>query len=154
MQNDRTISGNYQENSSRPTLAQLEHARPYRPDGPPERCKSHKTNVLKFWIECARQGRAMLGSELYAHPELYGRSPRNRISELKKDGYIFESTPRGSNDQAYRLLRGPHGEAYAPADWYERQTGKQRPRWQARPFSEKRLAEDDCFVLTPPVVTP
>lgn len=27
---------------------------------------------------------------------------------------------------------------------------KFRPGWQPRPFSEKRMAQDDCFVLTPP----
>ena len=163
MQDSNSISERKQGNFPRPALAELERARPYRSPGPPERTKSHKANILKFWIECAKQGRAMLGSELYEHPESYGRSPRNRISELKKDGYIFESKPRGSNDHAYTLLRGPNGEVYAASKraatlaWFEEQFGagtnlsqRKEPHPFSRPFSPKRMAQDDCFRLTPP----
>jgi hypothetical protein len=31
---------------------------------------------------------------------------------------------------------------------------KSRPGWHPRPFSEKRMAQDDCFVLTPPEPRP
>jgi hypothetical protein len=70
---------------------------------------------------------------LYDNPQLYGRSPRNRISELRADGCLIETKPADASIVRYILLRDSNG---APPrenpprtesrDWYERQTGKSR----------------------------
>lgn len=138
----------------KPTLSELGDAMPHRGMGAPARSHSHYKALLELLRERGPQG--VLGSELYARPELYGRSPRNRISELRRDGHLIEGKPHGSSDWFYRLLRDNAGEkplSDSP-DWFERQTGKRRPGFQSRPFSEKRMAQDDCFVLTPPEPRP
>jgi hypothetical protein len=56
-----------------------------------------------------RGPQGVLGSELYARPELYGRSPRNRISELRKAGHLIEGKPHGPADWFYRLIRDNAG---------------------------------------------
>lgn len=138
----------------KPTLSELRDATPRRGTGAPGRSRSHYEAILELLRE--RGSRGVLGSELYARPELYGRSPRNRISELRHDGHLIEGKAHGSSDWFYRLIRDNAG-AEPPSDsrdWYTRQTGKPRPGWQSRPFSEKRMAQEDCFVLTPPEPRP
>lgn len=152
MQDSRTISRTYQGiqgNSSRPTLEEAQKAKPRRGNGAPSRCASHYQAILKLLRERAAQGQGIRGSELYARPDLYGRSPRNRISELRRDGHLIEGKPSGSADWFYKLIREASG-ANPSGDWYTRQTGKPRPGWQAKPFSPNRMAQDDCFRLTPP----
>jgi hypothetical protein len=69
---------------------------------------------------------------MYDAPYLYGRSPRNRISEiradLKKDGDFWEirGEARGGSDWHY-VLRSKK----TCSDWYERETGQPRPSEQA-----------------------
>jgi hypothetical protein len=135
------------------TFDELAQARPKRGAGAPARCTSHKTAILALLRERGAQG--VFGSELYSRPDLYGRSPRNRISELRKNGYLIEGKPHGSSDWFYRLIRdntGAKAQAESP-DWYEREHG---PRPSGQPwrsaFSEKKLAQEDCFQLTPPEV--
>jgi len=82
--------------------------RPQRGKGAPERCASHKSAILILLRERGRKG--VLGSELYSRPDLYGRSPRNRISELRRDGHLIEGRPHGSSDWFYRLVRDDSGE--------------------------------------------
>jgi hypothetical protein len=61
---------------------------------------------------------------------LYGRSPRNRISEARRDGHLIEGKPFGSSDWFYRLIRDIAGEKPASAaDWYEWEHG---PRSSAK----------------------
>lgn len=136
--------------TQRPTIAEIAKSRPHRGAGAPPRCSSHKSAILALLCERGPQG--VLGSELYNSPEKFGRSPRNRISELRAEGHLIEGKPHGSSDWFYRLIRDNAGEKPATdsSDWYTRQTGKPRPGWQARPFSEKRMADPNCFVLTPP----
>jgi len=38
---------------------------------------------------------------------------------------------------------------HSRAEQFEREHNV-RPGWHSRPFSEKRMAQDDCFTLTPP----
>jgi hypothetical protein len=56
---------------------------------------------------------------------------------------------------SYRIRRKdasePAESRHERAKQFER---KFRPGWQSRPFSEKRMAQDDCFVLTPPEPRP
>lgn len=113
--------------SGRPSLAEVTQAQPQRGSGAPSRCRSHYHAILELLRE--RGPRGVLGSELYEHPELYGRSPRNRISEARAAGHLIEGKPHGSSDWHYILLRDNAGEKPLSdsTDWYEQQTGKPRP---------------------------
>jgi len=51
------------------------------------RTHAHKERIAALLIERAEQGMGVQASDLYDHPELYGHSPRNRISEPGKDGW-------------------------------------------------------------------
>jgi hypothetical protein len=72
---------------------------------PPNRCKAQKYRILTLLRE--RGARGVLASELYAKPELYGRSPRNRISELRKAGYLIAGEQRGNTDWIYIFAENP-----------------------------------------------
>jgi hypothetical protein len=108
----------------------------------PVRSRSHYEAILTLLRERGPQG--VLGSELYSRPDLYGRSPRNRISELRRDRHLIEGKPHGSADWFYRLIRDNAGIAPSTRsnasvgavadtpDWYERQHG---------PRPSDRLAE-------------
>lgn len=109
-----------------PTLAEVEQARPKTGTGAPARCGSHKAAILAFLRERGPQG--ILGSELYNSPERFGRSPRNRVSELRKEGFLISGEPHGDSDWHYILLRDSFGaKPITSGDWYERQTGRARP---------------------------
>ena len=86
--------------------------------GAPARTRSHYDAILALLRERGSAG--VLSSELYDQPHLYGRSPRNRISELRRDGSVISGQARGSSDWHYVLLPDS-------ADWYERETGRPRP---------------------------
>jgi hypothetical protein len=104
--------------------------------GAPARTRSHYERILALLRERGPAG--VLGSELYDAPHLYGRSPRNRISELRKDGHLISGEARGA-DWHYVLLREnesttPRRSQGKPAeqvpfskDWYTSTTGKARP---------------------------
>jgi len=89
------------------TLAEVAKARPIRGNGAPVRAASHKSAILALLQ--ARGANGVLGSELYGQPHLYGRSPRNRISEFRKAGHLIEGKPHGSADWFYCLLRDASG---------------------------------------------
>jgi hypothetical protein len=114
----------------RPSIGQLRKAIPQRGTGAPVRTHSHYEEILELLRERGSQG--VLGSELYARPELYGRSPRNRISELRRDGHLIEGKPHGSSDWFYRLIRDTAGAApqAGSPDWYAREHGP-RPSHKA-----------------------
>lgn len=103
-------------------------AKPKR--GAPEPMRTHYALILALLRERGPAG--VLASELYDAPHLFGRSPRNRISELRRDGHRIDGNPRGSSDWHYVLTReaAPAAASSTAAesfDWYERQTGKPRP---------------------------
>jgi hypothetical protein len=131
----KMAKSNIYRDTIQPTLAEIAESRPPRGSGAPFRTRSHYQRIRTLLFERGDIG--VDASELYAHPDLYGRSPRNRISELrtdlKKEGsvYMISGKAKGSSDWHYKLIRVNAG-------------------WQPRPFSEKRMAQDDCFVLTPP----
>src|SRR5437016_1659634 len=102
------------------SLEQIRQAIPARGKGAPPRTRSHYERILA--LLCERGADGVNGSELYAAPHLYGRSPRNRISELRKAGHLIEGKPRGGNDWHYRLITADSG------DWFERTTGRERPQ--------------------------
>jgi hypothetical protein len=120
---------------SNTTTTELEQARPKRGAGAPARTRSHYNAILELLRQRGPQG--LLGSELYSRPDLYGRSPRNRISELRKDGHLIEGKPYGTSDWFYRLIRDDAGakpQAESP-DLYERATGQPRPQLDTCDFS-------------------
>lgn len=113
------------------TLAEAAQARPPRGPGAPSRSRSHYERILTLLRERGPSG--VLSSELYDNPQLYGRSPRNRISELRADGCLIETKPAGASVVRYILLRDSNGvpprenpPRTESRDWYERQTGKRR----------------------------
>jgi len=106
-----------------PTLAEVAQARPRRGTGAPARCGSHKAAILALLRERGPQG--VLGSEMYNSPERFGRSPRNRISELRKEGCEISGEPRGTSDWHYVLLRDSTGAipSSQSSDWFEQSHG-------------------------------
>ncbi len=126
------------------SFKQIEQAKPQRPRGAPARTRSHYDAILALLRE--RGPRGVLGSELYDAPHLYGRSPRNRISEiradLKKDGDLWEITgeARGGSDWHY-VLRSKK----PTSDWYERETG------HPPPVQAPRATHDDLPLFSGPV---
>jgi len=69
--------------------------------GAPPRTKSHRERILTLLRE--RGPRGVLASELYDQPAIYGRSPRNRVSELRKMGFDIRGQARGASDWFYWL---------------------------------------------------
>lgn len=113
-----------------PTFKEVGRARPPRSKGAPSRTRSHYGRILALLAERGPAG--VLSSELYDAPELYGRSPRNRISEMRQDGCLIETVPAGTSVVRYILLRDADGNGAVPPspasqDWYTAQTGKPRP---------------------------
>jgi hypothetical protein len=117
------------------SVEQIEQAKPRRPRGAPARTRSHNDAILALLRERGPHG--VLGSELYDAPHLYGRSPRNRISECRRDGHLIEGKPRGASDWHYVLIRENESPTTRSApgkpveqikladspDWYEREHG-------------------------------
>src|SRR5204863_2457840 len=93
------------ESQARPTitLENVAESRPPRGIGAPSRTRSHYERILALLRERGPAG--VLSSELYDSPELYGRSPRNRISELRRDGHRIEGKARGVSDWHYRFVQ-------------------------------------------------
>lgn len=123
------------------TFDELAQATPRRASSATGRSRSHYEAILELLRERGPQG--VLGSELYSRPDLYGRSPRNRISELRKDGHLIEGKPHGSSDWFYRLIRDNSGVPSAARaeshDWYERATGQPRPQPDESDFASLPL---------------
>jgi hypothetical protein len=117
------------------SVEQLGQAKPRKMCGAPNRTRSHYDRILGLLRERGPAG--VLASELYDAPHLYGRSPRNRISECRKDGHLIEGRPRGASDWHYVLIRENENPTERPApgkpaeqirladslDWYEREHG-------------------------------
>lgn len=105
------------------TIEELAKAKPKPGSGAPARCASHKTAILQILRERGIAG--VLASELYDSPERFGRSPRNRVSELRHEGHLIEGKAHGASDWFYRLIRDNYGEEIkaSSADWYEREHG-------------------------------
>ncbi len=91
------------ESQARPTitLENVAESRPPRGIGAPSRTRSHYERILALLRERGPAG--VLSSELYDSPELYGRSPRNRISELRRDGHLIKTLPAGASVVRYVL---------------------------------------------------
>jgi hypothetical protein len=112
------------------TIGEVAKPKPHRSSGAPGRCASHYQAILRLLRERAEEGQGVLGSELYSRLDLYGRSPRNRISELRRDGHLIEGKPSGSADWFYQLIRdnADVNPSASSQDWYTDSTGKERPK--------------------------
>jgi hypothetical protein len=90
----------------------MAHAKPRRGTVAPARSASHKSAIRALLLERGSTG--VLGSELYDSPGKFGRSPRNRIAELRKEGCLISGKPHGSADWHYVLLRDADGTGPVP----------------------------------------
>ena len=115
------------------TFSELVQARPKRGSGAPARPRSHYKAILELLRERGPQG--VLGSELYSRPDLYGRSPRNRVCELRKNDHLIEGRPHGASNWFYYLIRDNAGVKPRPEspDWYECEYGPRRSAKSAAP---------------------
>jgi hypothetical protein len=102
MAEDTTYRSTIQSETSRPSLAEVAQARPPRGSGAPSRSRSHYDRILALLRERGPAG--VLSSELYDQPHLFGRSPRNRISEMRRDGHLIKTLPAGASVVRYVLL--------------------------------------------------
>jgi hypothetical protein len=93
------------------------------------RARTHYRNILDLLRVRGTAG--VLSSELYDCPEKFGRSPRNRISEMRRDGFSIRTLQVNSSTVRYILQEGPQ-------DWYTRETGKPR----AAVVPEKSTTDD------------
>jgi len=115
-----------------------------RPRRVPAHASAQRDEVLRLLREAKARGQGVSRADLIF--QYHYTQCGTRIFELERDGYKIEHRQiPGQCYVTYFLLAEP-GEG----DWYEQQTGKKRPGWQPRPFSERRLADPNCFVLTPP----
>jgi Helix-turn-helix domain len=131
-------TNHFAEQSERPSLSEVRRAVPVHPSGAPSRSRSHYERILALLRERGPLG--VLSTELYNSHQLFGRSPRNRISELRKDGHFIRTEPAGPSVVRYVLTHENPSPTPRPVsqrkaeqrpfsdspDWYERQTGKPR----------------------------
>jgi hypothetical protein len=109
-----------------------------------KRARSHYENISELLRERAEQGLGVKGSELYAHPDLYGRSPRNRISELKKNGWNVGGKAAGDGDWFYWLRADNTGRTY-PTLRFDEPEKSPRPKLVSQP----PLKEPSLFDVKP-----
>jgi hypothetical protein len=119
--------------------------------GAPAFAASQRDKILELLRQAGPRG--ISRSDLIFHHRM--TQCGTRIFELEQMGYVIRHDSRpGQRYVTYVLVSEPLTPKPIPsgADWYTIQTGKPRPSghpWE-KPFSEKRMAQDDCFVLTPP----
>lgn len=101
--------------------------------GPPSTANSQRERILERLRVAGQRG--VLAAEFYDDPQCrYGRSPRNRISELRAMGHKITGEWESKVDFRYTLIEEtqapkalPDYNAQKKLDWYERQTGQSRP---------------------------
>lgn len=96
------------------------------------RARSHYENISSLLCQRAEQGLGVKGSELYSDVERFGRSPRNRISELRRDGWDIGGKASGDSDWFYWLRSDNCGRAYATKRFDEPENFP-RPKLVAQP---------------------
>lgn len=107
--------------------------------GPPLSASSQRQRILEQLRLAGSAG--ILASQLYSEPSRFGRSPRNRISELRKMGHKISGKWESRTDFRYRLIEEtpapkalPNYNVQKRLDWYEQQTGRKRPGSEAASF--------------------
>ena len=112
-----------------------ERTQPLKGSRPLERAASQRQRILERLREAGSRG--VLASELYDDAQCrYGRSPRNRISELRKAGHRIAGEWESKADFRHTLLEETVSarplRKYSPKqrtpsdDWHGRATGKKR----------------------------
>jgi hypothetical protein len=73
-----------------------------------ERAHSHYQNILDLLR--VRGPAGVLSTELYDNPALFGRSPRNRVSEMRRDGFQIRTVHVNASTVRYLLLADRGGQ--------------------------------------------
>ena len=107
-----------------------------------ERARSHKENIAELLKQRAEQGLGVRSSELYQEPHLYGRSPRNRISELKQRGWNVGGKSYGDADWFYWLRSDDTGREY-PTQRFNEPPRPSRPQLVTQPEVKSPVIESD-----------
>src|SRR5579863_9287086 len=102
-------------------------------NGPASRANSRRQRILERLREAGARG--VLAAELYDDPQCrFGRSPRNRVSELRAMGHKISGEWENKVDFRYTLIEETEVPIALPdygtqkkLNWYERQTGHSRP---------------------------
>src|SRR5258708_38867935 len=100
--------------------------------GPPPTANSQRQRILERLRDAGQSG--VLAAEFYDDSQCrYGRSPRNRISELRAIGHKITGDWEGKLNFRYTLIEEtsapkalPDYNAQKKLDWYERHTGQPR----------------------------
>ncbi|MGC2287396.1 MAG: hypothetical protein WA542_19245 [Candidatus Acidiferrum sp.] len=107
------------------------------------RSESHKANLLTILRE--RGERGVESAELYSDPQRYGFSPRNRASELRKEGYQIKTIHLSSGLVRYILTgelreRAPMPDADAQPQFHRTMSAARRSpgSWKPRPVVPSR----------------
>jgi len=106
------------------------------------RARSHYENIRELLKQRAEQGLGVRSSELYQEPHLYGRSPRNRISELKRRGWDIAGKSYGDSDWFYWLRSDDTGREY-PTERFNEPPRPPRPRLVNQPELNQPEMESD-----------
>jgi len=108
------------------------------------RASSHYDNIADLLRERAEQGLGVKGSELYSDVERFGRSPRNRISELRRDGWNVGGKFSGDSDWFYWLRSDNAGRTY-PTRRFDEPENPPRPRLAIQPQPKEPLLLFDLY---------
>ena len=101
--------------------------------GPPTTANSQRQRIFERLRDAGPRG--VLAAEFYDDPLCrYVRSPRNRVSELRAMGHKITGEWEGKVNFRYTLIEETQAPKALPdygaqkrLDWYERQTGRDRP---------------------------
>ena len=101
--------------------------------GPPPTATSQRELILEGLRAAGARG--VLAAEFYDDAQCrYGRSPRNRISELRAMGHKITGEWEGKINFRYTLIEEtpahkslPDYNAQKKLDWYEQHSGQPRP---------------------------
>jgi hypothetical protein len=97
------------------------------------RASNHLKNIADLLMERGEQGMCVQGSYLYDHPELYGRSPRSRVSDLNKlHGWDVGSKTGEHGCACYWVRRDGDGRTY-PTQRFDEPPNAPRPQLVKRP---------------------
>lgn len=97
------------------------------------RASVHEKNVAALLIERGEQGMCVQAAEMYDQRELYGVSPRSRVSDLiHKRGWDIGSKPGERGCQCYWVRRDGDGRTY-PTGRFDGPPNSPRPQLVGRP---------------------
>ena len=105
------------------------------------RTRSHYANIAELLKQRGEQGMGIRGSELYSDVERFGRSPRNRISELRRAGWSIGGKSSGDSDWFYWLRSDNAGRTY-PTRRFDSAEKSARPILVVQPQPKEPLLFD------------